>query len=259
MVFASCLQVPMWLSFPPVGAQTLGFVSLQPLQFILGRLVPHGDSLWPTDGAQSAFFSQYLGRGSFMLLIQPSPSHVINMVDIQLWLLGRVTQPLCFYYMVGWVFFSGLCSTQWHVWLQICGWHLTWWFWCGDWVSSWWIYSNLVNRMLHCLMTHLLWFHGQGVHTYPISTWTKEWGLLPLNKAVKDFEHGLSSILMDCVDIPQLDESFDEADAMSSSVSSGFYTQLVPFLMILDCSSLLQSNLINYGAWLMHYLYVYHW
>ena len=41
-------------------------------------------------------------------------------------------------------------------------------------------------------------------------------------KVFEDFEHGLDSILTDFIDIPELDESFEEVDAMPSSVSSGF-------------------------------------
>ena len=39
---------------------------------------------------------------------------------------------------------------------------------------------------------------------------------------MEDFEHGLDSVLTDSVDTPDMDESLDEADAMPSSVSSGF-------------------------------------
>ena len=43
-----------------------------------------------------------------------------------------------------------------------------------------------------------------------------------LDQAIKDFEHGLDSILTDSVDTPELDASFDEADVMPSSVSLQF-------------------------------------
>ena len=36
---------------------------------------------------------------------------------------------------------------------------LAWWFFCSDWVSGWWIYSHLVGRAFHCMVTHLTWFH----------------------------------------------------------------------------------------------------
>ena len=41
-----------------------------------------------------------------------------------------------------------------------------------------------------------------------------------LEQAVKDFEYGLNSILMDAANMPKLEESFDEANAMLSSVFS---------------------------------------
>ena len=55
-------------------------------------------------------------------------------------------------------------------------------------------------------------------------------------------------MLTDSVSAPELYVSLDEADAMASSVSTGFYAWLVPFLIPLDCSQLLASNLINYGT-----------
>ena len=39
---------------------------------------------------------------------------------------------------------------------------------------------------------------------------------------VKDFDSGLKPILMDSIDTPELEVSFDEADVMPSSVSSGY-------------------------------------
>ena len=58
-----------------------------------------------------------------------------------------------------------------------------------------------------------------------------------MDQAVKDFEHGLDSILMDSVNTPELAVSFNKADAMSSSVS---------------------SDVIPFGAMLGHYFYLYH-
>ena len=40
-----------------------------------------------------------------------------------------------------------------------------------------------------------------------------------MDQAIVDFEHGLDSILTDSVNVLELDTSFDEADAMVSSVS----------------------------------------
>ena len=61
--------------------------------------------------------------------------------------------------------FFRLCSPQWQSQLQICCGCYTWWFWCGNRASVCWIYWHLVNRVLCCSVTHLLWCHGQGVNT----------------------------------------------------------------------------------------------
>ena len=64
-----------------------------------------------------------------------------------------------------------------------------------------------------------------------------------LDQVVKEFEHSLDSILIDCVSTPELDASFEKADAMPSSVPWGFSPQLAPFLIILDCSLLLPPGI----------------
>ena len=43
-----------------------------------------------------------------------------------------------------------------------------------------------------------------------------------MDQAVEDLEHGLDSILIDSMDTPVLDASLGEAEAVPSSVSSGF-------------------------------------
>ena len=43
-----------------------------------------------------------------------------------------------------------------------------------------------------------------------------------LNQGVEDFEHSLDSILTESVETPELDASFDEPDAVATSVLSGF-------------------------------------
>ena len=43
-----------------------------------------------------------------------------------------------------------------------------------------------------------------------------------LDQTVWDFKHGLDSILTDSINIPELDASFGEADAVLPSISSGF-------------------------------------
>ena len=79
-----------------------------------------------------------------------------------------------------------------------------------------------------------------------------------LDKAVEDFEHGLDSILTDSVNTQELDASFDEADAVPSSVSLAF----LYLVRIISDNSRLQlaptyNNLITYGTMLGHYFYLY--
>ena len=49
---------------------------------------------------------------------------------------------------------------------------------------------------------------------------------------VKEFEYGLDSILMDSVEAPELDASFDEPDVFTSSVSSRFLLCLASTILI---------------------------
>ena len=71
-----------------------------------------------------------------------------------------------------------------------------------------------------------------------------------LHQVVEDFEHGLHSILPDSINLPDLNASFAEADVILSSAS--FCTSFYYCLILLDCSLLLASNLINHGARLGH-------
>ena len=43
------------------------------------------------------------------------------------------------------------------------------------------------------------------------------------DQGVADFEQGLDSIITDSFETPELDPSLDEPDAVTSSVSSGFF------------------------------------
>ena len=79
-----------------------------------------------------------------------------------------------------------------------------------------------------------------------------------LDQAVADFEQGLDSIFTDSIKPSQLDMSLDELDAITSSVSSGFLCSVL-FLILLNCSLLLASGLINYGARLGPFLYLCLW
>ena len=52
---------------------------------------------------------------------------------------------------------------------------------------------------------------------------------------MEDFEYSLDSILTEPVDIPEVDISLDEADAMPFSESSGFLHSVL-FPILLYCS-----------------------
>ena len=74
---------------------------------------------------------------------------------------------------------------------------------------------------------------------------------------LRTFSIVLDSVLTDS-QLPKLNASFDEVDALHFQSLQCFYTQLVPFLINQDHSFLLASNLIIYGARLGHYFYLYH-
>ena len=61
-----------------------------------------------------------------------------------------------------------------------------------------------------------------------------------LDQAIADFEQGLDSI-----ETLELDTSLDEPDGITSLISSGFLHSLVLFLILLNCSLLLASGLVN--------------
>ena len=96
MGFTFTFQFPMWVPHSPIGAQPLGFATLQPFSDTLGRYMCL--SVMVHSPCQEyivvAASPNALNKGSFMLLIQLCPSHSIHMMGI--WGLGRVTQFFCF-------------------------------------------------------------------------------------------------------------------------------------------------------------------
>ena len=78
-----------------------------------------------------------------------------------------------------------------------------------------------------------------------------------MDQAVNDFEHSLDSILTDSVDMPELHVSFEEADTMTSSVSSGYLCLVSTHSNNSSLQSAPSINVVNYGARLGNYLY--HW
>ena len=77
-----------------------------------------------------------------------------------------------------------------------------------------------------------------------------------LDQGVAYFEQGLDSIITDSIETPELDTSLDRPGVITSSVSSGFSTQLVLFLILLNYSLPPALCLINCGARLEPFLHL---
>ena len=102
LLFVFCFKV--WLSCLPVGAQPLGFLSLQSFRIYPWQAyLPPGYGPWPMQGVHwVAAPPTALSRGSFMLLIKLSLSHSIHILEhTALGTQQRVTQSFCLPYMAG--------------------------------------------------------------------------------------------------------------------------------------------------------------
>ena len=216
---------------------------------------------WPEAHARYALSGCFLLCFKLVgpLLLRYPPAFPAIWLQIQFWEFGsKLPNPSTFLTWHWGIFFPGLvlCNDT-----VIGGGHETWWFQCSDWVSGWWIYFHLVSRELCCLITHLSWLHRQGVITNLLSTWMWMWmwrlffsgpsscrlwarsGFHPHWLSIcQNWIHHLRSL-------------------MSLLLQSlwGSYTWCVTFLILLNCSLLLASNLINYGARLDHYFCLWHW
>ena len=122
-VLTCCFQVPMLLPCLPTGAQLLGFAMPQPCGVYPWQA--YVSWWWSVAHDRTAlsgcsFHCAKKGGASCYpfscSLAIPSKSW-----GIQLGGIGRVTNPSPFPTWWGGVFFSRLCSTQWHGKLQICG------------------------------------------------------------------------------------------------------------------------------------------
>ena len=145
------------------------------------------------------------------------------------------------------IFFPRFGSNQWHghIWIMVD--IKTWGFWCGDGVSGWWVYLHQVGSAFCCLITHLSSVHRQGVITNPLPTWTRMWRLFCSGPSSYRF-WARSGFHPHCLYWEtEWDASFEEPDVITSSVSSGLLYS-VPFLILLNHSLLLASNLKCYSA-----------
>ena len=105
-------------------------------------------------------------------------------------------------------------------------------------------------QIVCCSFEYLPWDHGKGVTTKTLSHlclvvriihfWSKK--LQTLNRV-----WNASSLLTDSIKTPELNTSFDEPDVITSSVSSEFLHSVL-FLILLNHSLFLASDLINYGV-----------
>ena len=68
---------------------------------------------------------------------------------------------------------------------------------------------HLVSKTFFCRNINLPQLYGQGVSIDPLPTWTAFGELTFLDQALKEFELGLDSILMDPFEITEMDASFD--------------------------------------------------
>ena len=105
------------------------------------------------------------------------------------------------------------------------------------WSSGWWIYSHLVGRKFHCLITHLSWFHGQGVNINWHPTWTRLWGLFCF--WTRQWRT-LSMVLTQSSQTPLTHQNWMHSlmGLMPYHLQSlqAFCTLLILFLILLDCS-----------------------
>ena len=66
-----------------------------------------------------------------------------------------------------------------------------------------------------------------------------------LGQGVQEMEYALDFIFMDSINTSELDASLDESDVVLLHSLSVLYTQLIPFLIVLNHSLFPASNLIS--------------
>ena len=186
--------------------------------------------------ALSGCFSQCLGTGNTMLLIELLPSHPISMVGhTAFWGLAEshLIPPPSLYSREGSSHLgsappSDMVNSKSVVGFKpgksgvVLGYNVDWFSHqvIRDFIAQSQIYPGLTGKV--STLTH-----------FPPAPGCKDYYFL--DQAVKAFEHCLYPIIMDSVYSPELDASCDEADAIPSSVSSWF---LCCFSTISDTSML---------------------
>ena len=104
--------------------------------------------------------------------------------------------------------------------------------------------------------SHISCFYLWGVNAnhFPLEPGCEDYSFI--DQAVKDLEHGLNSILRTLLTHWNKMHSLMRLVPFPFQSFWSLYTQLKLFLIILDCKSLLWSNLVNYGARLWYYFYL---
>ena len=117
---------------------------------------------------------------------------------------------------------------------------------------------HLVSWVLHRNDHTDTQVHGQVsvLNQFPIEPGCEDYSFL--DKCVKDIEHCLDSVLKDSVNTLELDAYLMMLMPCLFQSLHVSYAWLVSFLIILDCSLLLVSNLIKYGARVGHFFYLHH-
>ena len=192
-------------------------------------------------------------RGSLMLLSQLFSSHSSNMVGIQLWELSRVIQSPCLPYMVG----RGLLFQVWFPPDDM--------FECVMGIQpgvSGVVIEYQVDEFTHTWSaeqfvahSHICFGSQVRCHHYPLSTWTKDWGLFISRPSSCRLWAGLG-VHPHWFHWDTVVWTHSLMSLMSLLLQSlqGFYTCLVLFLILLNHSLLLASDLTNYSARLGHFI-----
>ena len=213
LVSALYSQVPLLMSFSPMGAQLLGFTSLLPPLLCIGGGSCYLAFFQPFQQYGGAYRfgglaeshlnlppSLHGGEGSSFSGLVPT-NDIVNSKSV----LGM--KPGDSGVVIGYMVDEFTCT------------------WSAEhFVAHSHIYPGFTGKVSS--LTHFPF--EQGCEDYSF-----------LDKIVADFEQGLDSILTDSDETPELDASFEDIDGVPSSVSSGFLFLVRTSTILINCSLLL--------------------
>ena len=175
MVLAFCFLASMWLPCSPMGDHLLDLLCHNSMEYTHNRHVPPGYGLWSMPGVHwVAATSTALSSGELHVTSSAVPSHSLCIMGhtavgaLQVHpipvpsLHVEACCPLLVFHLITW-------STQSLVEFLVI---LVWWF--SVRVMN---FLHLVGRLFFCLITHLPWYHGQGVNSCSLTTWTSLWSV----------------------------------------------------------------------------------